>query len=266
MTTPESPLPEVPVDPSTPITKADAKRQAREAKAVAKANRNWFGRHKILTGIGGVAALAIVLSVATHGGGDDPAPTADTTVEAPVAAAVEDAAETETPAPAPAEEAPAGITGGDHIVGTDIAAGQYRATVDDSFFDLCSVTQKNGDDILDIRTANEGAVIFTVQDVAGSVVSFDGCSTIVSTAEVPGVAPDQLGNGDWLVGNEITAGQYSAAVDTDAIIVLGSVTQTNGTEILDITTGDTGNVVFTVKDIPGSVVSFSGVKDITKVA
>ena len=83
--------------------------------------------------------------------------------------------------------------------------------------------------------------------------------------EAPGTAPAQLSNGDWLVGTELAPGQYSAAVDTDAAIVLAMVSQTNGTEILDITSGDTGNVVFTVKDVPGSVVSFSGVKDIQKV-
>ncbi|WP_456826169.1 hypothetical protein [Cellulomonas sp. P5_E12] len=261
MTTTESPSPEVIVDPSTPVTKSEAKRLAREAKAVQKANRNWFRRHKFTTALGASAALIAGIVIGTGGGSDNAKPEAAAAVIA--ADVAEDVAAPE--APAPAEEAPVAITGGDHIVGTDIAAGQYRATVDDSFFKLGSVTQKNGDDILDIRTANEGSVIFTVQDVPGSVVSFDGFSTIVSTAEVPGVAPAQLGNGDWLVGNEITAGQYSAVVDTDAIIVLGSVTQTNGTEILDITTGDTGNVVFTVKDVPGSVVSFSGVKDITKV-
>ena len=263
MTTTENPSTEVLVDPSTPVTKAEAKRLAREAKAVKKANRSWVGRHKFLTAVGSFVVLIVAIVIATSGGGD-----AKPEAAAPVVAAdvVDDAAVVAPEESAPVEEAPAGITGGDHIVGTDIAAGQYRAAVDDSFFDLCTVSQKNGDDILDIRTANEGSVIFTVQDIPGSVASFDGCSTIVSTTEVPGTAPARLGNGDWLVGTELTAGQYSATVDTAATIVLGMVSQTNGTEVLDITTGDTGNVVFTVKDVPGSVVSFTGVKDITKVA
>jgi hypothetical protein len=258
--TPEN-QPDVIVDPTTPVSKADLKRQAREAKALVKANRSWVGRHKVLTSVGATGALIAGLVIANSGGGDD----AKIEVAAPSIAAevVDDGA---VAPEAPVEEAPVGITGGDHIVGTDIAAGQYRATVDDSIFDLCTISQKNADDILDIRTGTEGSVIFTVQDVPGSVASFDGCSNIVSTTEVPGTAPAQLTNGDWLVGAELTAGQYSATVDEAATIVLGSVSQTNGTEILDITAGDTGNVVFTVKDVPGSVVSFSGVKDITKVA
>ncbi|WP_456787114.1 hypothetical protein [Cellulomonas sp. P5_C5] len=262
MTTPESPVTTQPVADAAPVTKADAKRLAREAKAVAKANRNWFSRHKILTGIGAVAAVVIVVNVANAGGSNDE--TASATNAPPAAVAVEDAPEA-TVEEAPVEEAPAGLTGGDYIVGTDIAAGQYRASVEASFFDLCTVSQKNADDILDIRTGTEGSVIFTVQDIPGSVASFDGCTAIVSTVEAPGTAPAQLGNGDWLVGTELTAGQYSATVDTDAAIVLAMISQTNGTEILDITSGDTGNVVFTVKDVPGSVVSFSGVKDIQKV-
>src|SRR4051812_49302232 len=260
MTTPENPMPEVPTESASPVTKAEAKRLVREAKALKKANRSWVARHMFLTGIGVVAVAVIAINVANGGSKDAPA------AQAPQAAVVvDDAAGTETEAAAPVEKPPAGITGGDHIVGTDIAAGQYRATVDDSFFDLCTVSQKNGDDILDLRTAHEGAVIFTVQDIPGSVASFDGCDTITSTAEVPGTAPAQLGNGDWLVGTELAAGQYSAVVDTSATIVLGMISQSNGAEVLDLTTGDTGNVVFTVKDVPGSVVSFSGVKDITKV-
>ena len=87
----------------------------------------------------------------------------------------------------------------------------------------------------------------------------------MSTTEVPGTAPVSA-TGEWLVGSELTAGQYSAVVDTDAVIVIAMISQTNGAEVLDITTGDTGNVVFTVKDVPGlGRVSFSGVKDIQKV-
>lgn len=72
------------------------------------------------------------------------------------------------------EEGAAAISGGDHVVGTDLAPGQYRAEVKKSIIALCTVTQKNGSDYLDVRNASEGSVIFTVQDVPGSVVSFSG--------------------------------------------------------------------------------------------
>ncbi|PJJ68570.1 hypothetical protein CLV28_2986 [Sediminihabitans luteus] len=282
MTTPEypGPTPENSRDPQQPTSPADAKRQAREAKAVAKANRNWFARHKFLTGAGVLVVLIGIISVASGGGDDEPTATAETSVSQDDAATTADEATTDdadaaddTSADDAADDAAADdaadeattISGGDHIVGTDIDPGQYRADVSESLFSLCSVTQQNGDDVLDIRTANEGSVIFTVADVDGSTVSFDGCDNIVSTADQPGTVPDAYTNGDWLVGAEIEPGKYQGTVDPDAAIVLGSVSQTNGTDVLDITTGDEGKVVFDVQDTEGSVVSFSGLTDIQKV-
>lgn len=49
----------------------DAKAQAAAAKAYAKAQRNWFARHKILTAIGAIVIIAIIATAASGGGGDD---------------------------------------------------------------------------------------------------------------------------------------------------------------------------------------------------
>ncbi|PZR55012.1 DUF4352 domain-containing protein [Xylanimonas oleitrophica] len=106
-------------------TQADLKRQVREAKAVAKANRSWFGRHKVLTALGAVAVVAVVAAI---GSGGDDAPAAPGTT-ASVAAGTDgtdtvDAA-AETPAEAPAE-APAEQSAG---VGTAVRDGKFEFTV-----------------------------------------------------------------------------------------------------------------------------------------
>ena len=109
-------------------------------------------------------------------------------------------------------------------------------------------------------------MLFTVKDIEGSVVSFSGCVNIENTADVPGTLAETVTNGDYRVGIELAPGKYSAVVDTDSVIVLGSVTQyaENG-DVIDLAVGDAGKVVFTVKDAAGSIVSFSGFSEITTV-
>ncbi len=51
-----------------PSSPKEARQQARIAKAQRKAGRNWFLRHKILTGIGALIVIAIVASIASSGG------------------------------------------------------------------------------------------------------------------------------------------------------------------------------------------------------
>jgi hypothetical protein len=171
----------------------------------------------------------------------------------------------ESEQPAPQEETVDSISGGDHVVGPDFAAGQYRAEVDDGIIELCTVSQAQDGDILDVRNASEGSVIFTVQDVPGSVVSFSGCQNIALAADVVRSAPSTITNGDWLVGTELPAGQYKGTVDETAIIVLGAISQYDGKDVMDVQIGDEGDVILTVKDVPNTVVSFSGLVDIQKI-
>lgn len=200
-----------------------------------------------------IAAIALILGMVPAGGSTPPAANSPA-VEQP-------GAEGDAPAAEPAET----ISGGDHIVGPDFAAGQYRAVVKESMIALCSISQKNGDDILDIRVSSEGSVIFTVQDVADSVVSFSGCEDIALAASVVRANPTEIANGDWLVGAELAPGRYSGTVDTATIVALGTITQTNGTNVVDINTGTEGTVILDVADVAGSVVSFSGLLDIQKI-
>ena len=260
------------------------------APATPAAKRNWFMRHKIWTAVGVAAVIGIGSSAVSGGGGDAAdaaAPATTVTVGAQATdAAADTAADKKSDADAKTSDAAASkdtaatksekkaekkdekkvtvLEDGDYIVGTDIKAGQYRADVAGGLFELCTVSQSVGDDVIDVRNATEGSVIFDVANKKGSVVTFSGCENIVSTADVPGEAPSKLTNGDWLVGNQIKAGRYSATVDKDADIVLGSATQYDGQDVVDVKVGDNGKVVFTVKDIPGSVVSFSGFDSITK--
>jgi hypothetical protein len=61
-----------------PLSKKDAKAQAAAQKAYEKSQKNWFARHKVLTGVGALI-LVIILFAATSGGGDgtDTVDTAD---------------------------------------------------------------------------------------------------------------------------------------------------------------------------------------------
>ncbi|ROS75484.1 hypothetical protein [Cellulomonas sp. PhB143] len=269
-----------PTGQPAPQSKAEAKRAAREAKAVKKANRNWFARHKFLTFVGAVVVLIIVISVATSGGGDDKTPAADTpagtTASEPAAddVAADDAKDEDakdedaSKKDAPAEDAEPELSDGDYIVGTDIEPGQYRAHTTEGVIALCTISQTaDNDDVIGINNGSEGDVIFTVTDKPGTDVSFSGCEDIVNTADVPGEKVDTIKNGDYLVGPQIDPGKYVGTVDTDAIMVLGTITQTKGNDdVIGINNGDAGNVNLTVKDVEGSVVSFDGFKEIKKVS
>lgn len=59
-----------PLPPPPPMNKRDAKAQVAAAKAYAKANRNWFSRHKFLTGLGALVVLIIIVVIASSSGSD----------------------------------------------------------------------------------------------------------------------------------------------------------------------------------------------------
>lgn len=165
--------------------------------------------------------------------------------------------------------APAEVTyydNGDLIVGTDIKPGVYRGEVEESIIPLCTASQTTeAGKVMDIRNANEGSVIFTVVKKPGSTASFSGCAHIALAKDVlrKNAKP---GNGYFLVGAELAPGKYSATVDKDSVVQLGTVVQESETgKVMDIRNANSGKVVFTVKNVKGSVVSFSGFSKVTKV-
>jgi len=225
---------------------------------------------------GGLAKAGLVISLVSilggiilHAASAGSAPT--TTVEPALPPAVVETptetvtepAVTETAAPVSPEpeQVPANtISGGDHIVGPNFAAGVYRADVAPGLFSLCTISQSNASGgIMDIRNANSGSVIFNVADEPGTTVNFSGCANIGLAQDRIRTNITEITNGDWLVGDELAAGSYTCTVDTDSVIALGTVTQfgSNGS-VIDIRNANEGNVVFNVQDAPGSIVSFSG--------
>lgn len=253
------PVPSASAQFGTPQPPAAGQPPAAPTAAETK-KKSWFARHKILTGIGALIVIIVLASIINPGGRSGTGSTGTAPTASDASAAPDS---TDAPADSSGSESST-ISGGDHVVGTDIAAGQYRAEVAGSIIALCTVSQTNGDKILDVRNANEGSVIFTVQDVPGSIVSFSGCEKIALAADVIRANPTEITNGDWLVGSELAPGQYRGTVDSESTIPYGAISQTKGTQVLDIRNANEGSVVFTVKDVAGSVVSFQGLTDIRK--
>lgn len=97
-----------------PASPKDARRQARGDKAARKAQRNWFARHKILTGIGVLVLLGIIAGIANSGKSGSTA-----TVTPAASSAAASAAATKAPA-APAQ--PKGIAHAEDVAITDCVA------------------------------------------------------------------------------------------------------------------------------------------------
>ena len=82
--------------------------------------KSWFARHKVLTGLGGLVAVIVVISVATSGGGDSGGgDTASGGTTAPASAGNGSAA-------APSAKAPASATPG---IGRPVRDGKFEFTV-----------------------------------------------------------------------------------------------------------------------------------------
>ena len=139
--------------------------------------RSWFARHKILTGVGAVAVLAIVVS-ALGGGGDDGVATASQS--GAEAVATHQATGSAPADDAPAEAAAPGLTfpgmegsdvvatGGETVTDKDVTVTATTLVPGDATFGptLCStVTLVNGaSSSLDVN-----ALDFTLQDPNGAI-------------------------------------------------------------------------------------------------
>lgn len=91
--------------------------------------RNWFARHKVLTGIGiAVVGIALISSIAGGGSSDDDPVAANSDVQAQDAAAEDAVAEEAAAEDAPAEAAPAEDAGGAGI-GDPVTSGDLEFIV-----------------------------------------------------------------------------------------------------------------------------------------
>ena len=161
------------------------------------------------------------------------------------------------------------LVNGDFHVGTDITPGVYRADIDESADGIgqCAISQADGNqETLDAQAAPQGSVIFTVVDMEKSVVTFTGCTSIGLAQGKLRANPDPVTNGYWLVGDELPAATYRGIVDTEAVVIFATMTQTgpDGTPMKEEYSKG-GDIIFTVDDVPGSVVAFLGFSEIVTV-
>jgi hypothetical protein len=69
-------------EPQAPMSPKEAKAQAKAATAYAKAQQNWFMRHKIISAFLGLCVIGVIASAAGGGGGDTAPVAGDTTTTA----------------------------------------------------------------------------------------------------------------------------------------------------------------------------------------
>lgn len=145
-----------------PMSKKDAKAQAAAAKAYQKSQRNWFARHKILTGLGALILLIVVISAASAGGGggDDTVTANDSAEEAPAAT------EPQAPAAPKVDEAAKNITidncGVNDLGGTKFADVAYT---------INNPTSKSSDYFFQIAVIDStGAVVSQASGIEPNVL------------------------------------------------------------------------------------------------
>ena len=190
----------------------------REAKAVTKANRSWFLRHKVLTGIGTVAAVAVVCE---HRGRrqarDDQTGSRPRTLPR-----LPSSVEQERRRSPLVEEAPVKEARPAHRWRLHRRHRHRRRSVPRErrgpVLRLCTrepeERRRTSSDIRRRPTARSSSPSRTSR--APSPRSTAARRIVLTSPGRRDRTRRSLGNGDWLVGTELTAGRYSAAVDTDA--------------------------------------------------
>ena len=144
--------------------------------------KSWFARHKILTVVGAIAAVAIIASIAGGGGDgadDTAAPAVSTAAATEAATTAEAEATTEAPGEAPAEapaEEPVDNTPG---IGVTAADGKFEFVVTNVETGLPSI----GNDMFGTQAQGTFALVHvTVTNIGDKAQSFFGDNqTLVDT-------------------------------------------------------------------------------------
>jgi len=132
--------------------------------------KNWFARHKVLTGLGTAVVLVVIIASASGGGGDDSPAVADvdTTATQRADAAgkpAEDAKTENAEKPAKADTLPA--------VGDKVRDGKFEFTVTK----LEDGVQEVGDEILGEKAQGQFVLVhMTVENIGDEAQYFDGSS------------------------------------------------------------------------------------------
>ncbi|MBD0746519.1 hypothetical protein [Streptomyces sp. CBMA152] len=176
--------------------------------------RNWFARHKVLTGVGAVVAvIAIGGAVGSGGGSDDKSSTSATTQDA--------AKKADTPKKAEAKKAakPKGLGGdGSYEVGSDIKPGTYVSSgnKDGCYWERAKDASGSPDAI----TANDNVTGTSYVTVAAGdkIFKTSGCKDWqLVDPKATGTPKSTLrgAGGMFKVGVDIAPGTYKSMGNTD---------------------------------------------------
>jgi hypothetical protein len=232
------------------------------------AKKNWFLRHKILTGLGALILLFVAIAGVSGGEKAPDTPTAQTTPAPSEEAEATESAEaltpsparspTPTPTPTPTPEPEPEVVGfgdGTHRVGEDIEPGTYRS--DES--SLCYWARLAGfsgelEDI--VANGNSGPEIVTItEDDAGFETSNCGDWVPVETT-FPETPETSFEDGTFVVGSHIEPGTYRADGAVSDLCywarlsefagegVDGIITNGNGPTVIEISADDAGFTSF----------------------
>lgn len=112
-----------------------------------------------------------------------------------------------------------------------------------------------------VTESDEYKALAAERDELAAQVEAQGEPAAEAPAEEAPAEPEGWTTGDYIMGTNIEPGRYSMTV-TD----MGYVTQMDGSDFLVQELGEAGEtMVVDFADVPGSIVEFSGVTDITKI-
>jgi len=166
--------------------------------------RNFFMKHKIITGI---LAIVIIAGIGSAMGGGNK--TAQTTAPAPATTQTTTASAPATQAETPKSSA---IKAGMYKVGSDLSAGEYVLISNGSSYFQVS---KDSTGALDSIVCNDTFTNRSYVTInAGQYFEFKNCSAY-PTAQAPTVDTSSgvLNAGMYIVGKDFSAGEYKVEVD-----------------------------------------------------
>ncbi len=190
----------------------------KKCPSCGKDQRNWFGKHKIITG---VIVLAVFIKMVSGGG--DSATT--TPVDTKTATVSTDTVKATTPAE-PTTAKVKTYSDGKYLVNKDLPSGLYRVTLNDSALKMGyverskDVTMEMDSIIANILLTGNGYVEILKTDVA---VKLQGVTIepIVIKDLKPSIKTEAT-DGVYLVGYDLSVGTYKIAV-TDTATKMGYV-------------------------------------------
>jgi hypothetical protein len=168
-----------------------------------------------------VAAVILGLIVISNAGRGGNAPSSDT---ATVSAGDQAASDSSQGDASPSEETPAAPSDemfdeGTWLIGQDIKPGTYRpvAAIESECYWEIDKAGTNGNDIIANDNAKGGFPILTLK--VGQEVTNNGCGTFekIDLATVTGQHLSSFGDGTWLVGLDIKAGNYKTIANVSGM-------------------------------------------------